>query len=42
VDEAGKAVGQAETDGDGHAVFTGKLDKARAVLARRGNRRCRS
>lgn len=37
VDEAGKAVGQAETDGDGHAVFTGKLDKARAVLARRGN-----
>lgn len=38
VDEAGKAVAQAQTDGDGHAVFTGKLDKARAVLARRGNK----
>jgi alpha-2-macroglobulin len=36
VDEAGKALAQAQTDGDGHAVFTGKTDKARAVLARRG------
>ena len=27
-DEGGKAIGQAQTDGDGHAVFTGKLDKA--------------
>jgi len=38
VDEAGKALGQAQTDGDGHAVFTGRSDKARAVLARRGNK----
>jgi uncharacterized protein YfaS (alpha-2-macroglobulin family) len=38
VDEAGKALAQVQTDGDGHAVFTGKLDKARAVLARRGNK----
>ncbi|HEY1132835.1 MAG TPA: alpha-2-macroglobulin [Roseateles sp.] len=42
VDEAGKALAQAQTDGDGHAVFTGadgKLgDKARAVLARRGGK----
>jgi len=36
VDEAGKALAQAQTDGDGHAVFTGRSDKARAVLARRG------
>jgi uncharacterized protein YfaS (alpha-2-macroglobulin family) len=36
VDEAGKAIAQAHTDGDGHAVFTGRSDKARAVLARRG------
>ena len=40
VDEAGKPLAQAQTDGDGHAVFTGvngKLgDKARAVLARKG------
>lgn len=40
VDEAGKAIAQAQTDGDGHAVFTGSNgkvgDKARAVLARRG------
>ncbi len=37
VDEAGKALAQAQTDGDGHAVFTGRSDKARAVLARKGN-----
>lgn len=36
VDENGKALAQAQTDGDGHAVFTGRSDKARAVLARRG------
>lgn len=35
VDEAGKALAQAQTDSEGHAVFTGS-DKARAVLARRG------
>ncbi|KQW46787.1 alpha-2-macroglobulin [Pelomonas sp. Root662] len=38
VDENGKAIGQAQTDNDGHAVFTGKTDKARAVLARRGGK----
>jgi alpha-2-macroglobulin len=37
IDEAGKALAQAQTDGDGHAVFTGRSDKARAVLARKGN-----
>ncbi len=40
VDEAGKALAQAQTDGDGHAVFTGLNgkpgEKARAVLARKG------
>jgi alpha-2-macroglobulin len=36
VDENGKALAQAQTDNDGHAVFTGRSDKARAVLARRG------
>lgn len=36
VDEAGKALAQAQTDGDGHAVFTGRSDKARAVLAKKG------
>jgi len=36
VDENGKALAQAQTDGDGHAVFTGSSDKARAVLARKG------
>ncbi|MFG6414407.1 alpha-2-macroglobulin [Roseateles sp. DC23W] len=40
VDEAGKALGQAKTDGDGHAVFTGTNGKvgdlARLVLARKG------
>ncbi|WP_422011248.1 alpha-2-macroglobulin family protein [Roseateles sp.] len=38
VDEAGKAIAQAQTDGDGHAVFTGSSEKARAVLARRGGK----
>lgn len=41
VDEAGKALAQAQTDGDGHAVFTGingKVgEKARAVLAKKGS-----
>ena len=36
VDENGKALAQAQTDGDGHAEFKGRSDKARAVLARRG------
>lgn len=37
VDEAGKALAQAQTDGDGHAVFLGSSDKARAVLAKKGS-----
>lgn len=41
IDETGKALAQAQTDGDGHAVFTGlngKVgEKARAVLARKGS-----
>ena len=36
VDDNGKAVGQAQTDGDGHAVFKGRSETARVVLARRG------
>ena len=36
LDENGKALAQAETDGDGHAVFAGSTDKARVVMARRG------
>ncbi len=36
IDEAGKSLGQTSTDGEGHAVFAGATDKARAVLARRG------
>ena len=36
IDEGGKALAQASTDADGHAVFTGASDKARAVVARRG------
>ncbi|MDR7335632.1 alpha-2-macroglobulin [Roseateles asaccharophilus] len=40
VDEAGKVLGQAQTDSDGHAVFTGTNGKvgdlARLVLARKG------
>ncbi|MCE4540090.1 alpha-2-macroglobulin family protein [Pelomonas sp. P7] len=37
IDEAGKALAQVQTDGDGHAVFTGRSDKARAVIARKGS-----
>ncbi|RZJ13203.1 MAG: alpha-2-macroglobulin family protein [Rubrivivax sp.] len=37
VDENGKSLAQAQTDGDGHAVFTGSSDKARAVLAKKGS-----
>ncbi|MDI1258487.1 alpha-2-macroglobulin [Aquabacterium sp.] len=36
IDDSGKAMAQAKTDRDGHAVFQGSLGKARAVLARRG------
>ncbi|MCY4745912.1 alpha-2-macroglobulin [Pelomonas sp. UHG3] len=36
VDETGQALAQAQTDGNGHAVFQGSSDKARAVLARQG------
>lgn len=36
VDEEGKAVQQVSSDGQGHAVFTQKLDKARLVLAKHG------
>ncbi len=36
LDDSGKAVAQAVTDGDGHAVFQGNTDKARVVMARRG------
>lgn len=37
IDETGKALAQAKTDGDGHAVFTGRSDKARAVIAKQGS-----
>jgi len=37
VDETGKVLAQVQSDGDGHGVFTGRNDKARAVLARKGN-----
>ena len=36
IDENGKALAQAKTDGEGHGIFAGSLEKARAVLARRG------
>ena len=36
IDENGKVLAQAKTDGEGHGIFTGSTDKARAVLARRG------
>ncbi len=36
IDDSGKAIAQAKTDQDGHAIFTGSTDKARALLARRG------
>ncbi|MDY0743443.1 alpha-2-macroglobulin [Paucibacter sp. R3-3] len=37
VDDAGKSLGQAKTDGDGHAVFSGRSERARVLLARRGD-----
>lgn len=36
MDDSGKALGQATTGDDGHAALTAKLDRARAVVARRG------
>jgi alpha-2-macroglobulin len=36
IDDAGKVLAQAKTDTEGHAVFAGSTDKARALLARRG------
>jgi uncharacterized protein YfaS (alpha-2-macroglobulin family) len=36
IDDSGKAIAQAKTDEQGHAVFAGNTDKARALLARRG------
>jgi len=38
IDDAGKVLGQAKSDGDGHAVFSGRSDGARALLARRGSK----
>lgn len=35
IDDKGKSLGQAGTDDDGHAVLTTRVDKARAVVARR-------
>lgn len=36
IDTNGKALAQAATDGDGHAVLTGDVQKGRVLLARRG------
>jgi uncharacterized protein YfaS (alpha-2-macroglobulin family) len=36
IDDNGKSLGQTTSNDDGHAVLTAKLDKARAVVARRG------
>ena len=36
VDDSGKALGQAKTDGQGHAVFKGRSEAARVLLARKG------
>jgi len=36
LDESGKAIAQAATDSEGHAVFQGNTEKARVVMARRG------
>ena len=36
LDDSGKAIAQAVSDGAGHAVFQGNTDKARVVMARRG------
>ena len=38
IDDDGKALAQAKTDGEGHAVFSGNSDKARVLLARRGDK----
>ena len=38
IDDNGKALAQVKTDGEGHAVFSGNSDKARVLLARRGNK----
>jgi hypothetical protein len=35
IDDKGKSLGQVGTDEDGHAVLASRLDKARAVVARR-------
>ena len=36
IDDAGKTLAQANADGEGHAVLLGRIDKARAIVARRG------
>ena len=36
IDDSGKSLGQATSSDEGHAVLSAKLDKARAVVARRG------
>ncbi len=36
IDDGGKSIAQAKTDDEGHAIFSGNTDKARALLARRG------
>ena len=36
LDDSGKAIAQAASDGAGHAVFQGNTEKARVVMARRG------
>jgi len=36
LDDTGKAIAQAATDAEGHAVFQGNTDKAQVVMARRG------
>lgn len=36
LDDSGKSLGQASSSGDGHAVLTASLDKARTLVARRG------
>ncbi len=36
LDDSGKALAQARTDGEGHAVFAGNTERARVVMARRG------
>lgn len=36
IDDTGKSLAQVQTDSDGHGIFEGSTDKARAVLARRG------